>query len=304
MHISRRLRGSGLGPEVRGGVPGRLLEGRGETVAVGETDLAGDHGQLVIGIADQPDGLLDSQMAQMVHRRTADFLEAKPAKVLETQARDAGERLGVPSEIKPTLDLIPESLHPRVAPEAAGETADIIIGQFDPLVAATRDTHALELGEQSGDGRAQRLGVEVGEHRRTCPEDGVRAHAPGEADPTEVPALAPADAEGITDTRRLQAGLTGCDGAPATIDPNLPLTAQAGHEEGAALVGPDDLIRRQHLGHAEVGDFEKTQLLATDAGQDPRTFVLVIGGHHDLATGTRILDVRLGMTELRLAVMF
>ena len=53
-----------------------------------------------------------------------------------------------------------------------------------------------------------------------------------------------------------------------------------------------------------VGDLEETELLAAHPGQHPRTLVPIVGGHHDPATGTRILDVRLGMTELRLAVMF
>ena len=70
------------------------------------------------------------------------------------------------------------------------------------------------------------------------------------------------------------------------------------------MIGADDLIRSQHLGDAKVGDLEESQLLATDAGQHPRAFVLIVGGGDDLSAGAWILDVRLGMTELRLAVMF
>jgi hypothetical protein len=84
----------------------------------------------------------------------------------------------------------------------------------------------------------------------------------------------------------------------------LALPAQAGHEEGAALVRPDDFIRGQHLGHAEVRDFEEPELLAPHPGKHPRAVVLMVGRHHDPATGPWVLDVRLGMTELRLAVMF
>jgi hypothetical protein len=53
-----------------------------------------------------------------------------------------------------------------------------------------------------------------------------------------------------------------------------------------------------------VGDFEETEFLAADPGKNPRAIILIIRRHHDPATGTRVLDVRLGMTELRLAVMF
>ena len=147
------------------------------------------------------------------------------------------------------MNFIPESLHSRITAEATGEAADVIIGQLDPLMVTARDAGAFEFGDKTGNSRTQGLGIEIGEHGRTGPEDGVRAHASAETDPAEIPALTPADAERITDARRLKTGLSGRDRAPATIDPDLPLTAQASHEEGAALVGPDDLIRRQHLSY-------------------------------------------------------
>ena len=80
MHIIARFQ-----PSARkaGGMARRLLEGRGEAVAVGEPDLAGDDRELVVRFADQPDGLLDPQMGQMVHRGSADLLQAEAPKVLE-----------------------------------------------------------------------------------------------------------------------------------------------------------------------------------------------------------------------------
>jgi hypothetical protein len=53
-----------------------------------------------------------------------------------------------------------------------------------------------------------------------------------------------------------------------------------------------------------VGDFEETELLAADPGKNPWAVILIIGRHHDPTMGPRVLDVRLRMTELRLAVMF
>ena len=89
------------------GVASRLLEGGGEAIAVGEADPAGDYGQLVIGLADEPDGLLDSQVRQVVHRSASDLFQAETTEMLEAQSGLTGERLGVPREIESTMDLVP-----------------------------------------------------------------------------------------------------------------------------------------------------------------------------------------------------
>ena len=57
--------------------------------------------------------------------------------------------------------------------------------------------------------------------------------------------------------------------APAPVDLHLALPSQAHHEEGAALTVPDDLIGRQHLGHAQMGDLEERQLTAWHPGPHP-----------------------------------
>ena len=89
------------------GVTGRLLKGGREAVSVGEADPAGDHGQLVIGLADEPDGLLDSQVGQVVHRGASDLFQAETTEVLEAQPGLTGERLGIPREVESTVDLVP-----------------------------------------------------------------------------------------------------------------------------------------------------------------------------------------------------
>ena len=138
---------SAFGAEMRGGVAGRLLEGRGETVAIGEADPTGDDGQFIVRLVDQPDGLLDAQVRQMVHRRTADLLEAKTPQMLEAQAGFPRQRLGIPGEVESPMHFVPQPLDPGIASETARETPDVIISEFDPLVVATGHLRAFEFGD-------------------------------------------------------------------------------------------------------------------------------------------------------------
>jgi hypothetical protein len=66
-------------------VAGAFFESRRKAIAVREPDLAGNLGQFFVGLRDQPDRLLDTQVRQVAHRGSANLTETQPTQVLETQ---------------------------------------------------------------------------------------------------------------------------------------------------------------------------------------------------------------------------
>jgi hypothetical protein len=74
--------------------------------------------------------------------------------------------------------------------------------------------------------------------------------------------------EGAQDMRRREAGLTGTAPLPAAVEPDPPLTAEAGQEVTARQVGAHHGVRLDSPGQTHMGDLMGHQRLAARRPQD------------------------------------